>query len=51
MRHLKKYKDHKKGKTKIKRVSDKSFNWIPVANKMSPSPGQTFLINKIDLNG
>jgi hypothetical protein len=50
MKKIKRFKDFKRKKTSIKRVSEMPYSFVPVANKQSPAPAQTFGISKINLD-
>lgn len=51
MKRIKKFKDFKKrSKTLIKKVSDNPYKFIPVVNKQSPAPSQSFNISQINLD-
>ena len=60
MKHLKTYKlfesinrdvkrKSKKKRTRIRKVSDSTYNWIPTTNFVSPSPIPTTTISQIKL--
>lgn len=45
---IKKFKDFKKrGRTRIRRVSDAAYNWVPTHNAASPAPATSIPIAKI----
>lgn len=48
---IKKFKDFKKkGKTKIRKIKDTVYNWVPAYNTSSPAPGVSVNIKTINLD-